>query len=48
MSWKSEGIKQYNQLHEDVRQDWLLSAGKRFEIEFKNTMKQYAGVTWSR
>jgi hypothetical protein len=21
MSWKSEGIKQYNQLHEDVRQD---------------------------
>jgi hypothetical protein len=48
MPWKSEGMKQYNQLHEEVRQDWLLSEGQRFEIEFKNKMKQEAGVAWSR
>jgi hypothetical protein len=31
-----------------VRQDRLSSEGQRFEIEFKNKMKQEAGVAWSR
>jgi hypothetical protein len=31
-----------------VRQDQLLSEGQRFEIQFKNKMKQEAGVAWSR
>jgi hypothetical protein len=31
-----------------VCQDQLLSEGQRFEIEFKNKMKQEAGVAWSR
>jgi hypothetical protein len=51
MPWKSEGMEQYNQLHEEVCQDQLLSEGQRFEIEFKNKMKQeagVAGVAWSR
>jgi hypothetical protein len=38
----------YNQLHEEVRQDQLSSEGQRFEIQFKNKMKQEAGVAWSR
>jgi hypothetical protein len=48
MPWKSEGMERYNQLHEEVGQDWLLSEGHRFEIEFKNKMKQEAGMGWSR
>jgi uncharacterized protein YkwD len=48
MPWKSEGMEQYNQLHEKVHQDWLSSEGHRFEIEFKNKMKQEAGVAQSR
>jgi predicted NACHT family NTPase len=48
MPWKSEGIEQYNQLHEEVCQDRLSSEGQRFEIQFKNKMKQEAGVSWSR
>jgi hypothetical protein len=48
MPWKSEGMQRYNQLHEEVRQDRLLSEGQRFEIEFKNKMKQEACVAWSR
>jgi hypothetical protein len=48
MPWKSEGMQQYNQLHEEVRQDQLSSEGQRFEIQFKNKMKQEAGVAWSR
>jgi hypothetical protein len=48
MPWKSEGMKQYNQLHEEVHQDQLSSEGQRLEIEFKNKMKQEAGVVWSR
>jgi hypothetical protein len=48
MPWKSEGMERYNQLHEEVRQDRLSSEGQRFEIEFKNKMKQEAGVAWSR
>jgi hypothetical protein len=48
MPWKSEGMEQYNQLHEEVHQDRLSSEGQRFEIEFKNKMKQEAGVAWSR
>jgi hypothetical protein len=48
MPWKSEGMERYNQLHEEVRQDQLSSEGQRFEIEFKNKMKQEAGVAWSR
>jgi hypothetical protein len=48
MPWKSEGMERYNQLHEEVRQDWLLSEGQRFKIEFKNKMKQEAGMAWSR
>jgi hypothetical protein len=48
MPWKSEGMQRYNQLHEEVRQDRLLSEGQRFEIQFKNKMKQEAGVAWSR
>jgi hypothetical protein len=47
MPWKSEG-KQYNQQHEEVHQDRLSSEGQKFEIEFKNKMKQVAGVAWSR
>jgi hypothetical protein len=47
MPWKSEGMEQYNQLHEEV-QDQLLSEGQRFEIEFKNKMKQEAGMAQSR
>jgi hypothetical protein len=31
-----------------VHQDQLSSEGERFEIEFKNKMKQEAGVAWSR
>jgi hypothetical protein len=48
MPWKSEGMEQYNQLHEEVHQDWLSSEGQRFEIEFKNKMKQEAGMAQSR
>ena len=48
MPWKSEGMERYNQLHEEVRQDRLSSEGQRFEIEFKNKMKQEAGVARSR
>jgi hypothetical protein len=48
MPWKSEGMEQYNQLHEEVHQDWLSSEGQRFEIQFKNKMKQEAGVAQSR
>ena len=48
MPWKSEGMEWYNQLHEEVHQDWLLSEGQRFEIQFKNKMKQEAGMAWSR
>jgi hypothetical protein len=48
MPWKSEGMQRYNQLHKEVRQDRLLSEGQRFEIQFKNKMKQEAGVAWSR
>jgi hypothetical protein len=44
MPWKSEGMEPYNQLHEEVHQDRLLSEGQRFEIEFKNKMKQEAGM----
>jgi hypothetical protein len=40
-------MEQYNQLHEEVHQDRLSSEGQRFEIEFKNKMKQEAGVAWS-
>jgi hypothetical protein len=35
MPWKSEGMEQYNQLHEEECQDWLLSEGQRFKIQFK-------------
>jgi hypothetical protein len=31
-----------------VRQDQVLSEGQRFEIQFKNKMKQEAGVAQSR
>jgi hypothetical protein len=31
-----------------VHQDRLSSEGQRFKIEFKNKMKQEAGVAWSR
>jgi hypothetical protein len=48
MPWKSEGMEQYNQLHEEVHQDQLSSEGQKFEIELKNKMKQEAGVAWSR
>jgi hypothetical protein len=48
MPWKSEGMEQYNQLHEEVHQDRLWSEGQRFKIHFKNKMKQEAGVAWSR
>jgi hypothetical protein len=48
MPWKSEGMQRYNQLHEEVRQDRLSSEGQRFEIQFKNKMKQEAGVSRSR
>jgi hypothetical protein len=48
MPWKSEGMQRYNQLHEEVRQDRLSSEGQRFEIEFKNKMKQEAGMARSR
>jgi hypothetical protein len=41
-------MQRYNQLHEEVRQDRLSSEGQRFEIQFKNKMKQEAGVAWSR
>jgi hypothetical protein len=40
--WKSEGMEQYNQLHEEVHQDQLSSEGQRFKIEFKKKMKQEA------
>jgi hypothetical protein len=48
MPWKSEGMQRYNQLHEEVHQDRLSSEGQRFEIQFKNKMKQEAGMAWSR
>jgi hypothetical protein len=48
MPWKSEVMERYNQLHEEVHQDWLSSEGQRFEIEFKNKMKQEAGMAQSR
>jgi hypothetical protein len=41
-------MEQYNQLHEEVRQDRLSSEGQKFEIEFKNKMKQEAGMARSR
>jgi hypothetical protein len=44
MPWKSEGMEWYNQLHEEVHQDRLLSEGQRVEIEFKKNMKQEAGM----
>jgi hypothetical protein len=31
-----------------VRQDRLSSEGQRFKVEFKNKMKQGAGMAWSR
>jgi hypothetical protein len=31
-----------------VHQDQLSSEGQRFKIEFKNKMKQEAGMAWSR
>jgi hypothetical protein len=40
-------MERYNQLHEEVRQDQLSSEGQKFEIEFKNKMKQEAGMAWS-
>jgi hypothetical protein len=43
MPWKSEGMEQYNQLHEEVWQDQLSSEGQRFKIQFKNEIKQEAG-----
>jgi hypothetical protein len=48
MPWKSEGVERYNQLHEEVHQDQLSSEGQRFRIEFKNKIKQEAGMAWSR
>jgi hypothetical protein len=48
MPWKSEGMERYNQLHEEVHQDRLSSEGHRFKIQFKNKMKQEAGMAWSR
>jgi hypothetical protein len=48
MPWKSEGMERYNQLHEEKHQDQLSSEGQRFEIQFKNKMKQEAGMAWSR
>jgi hypothetical protein len=48
MPWKREGMQRYNQLHEEVRQDRLSSEGQRFEIQFKNKMKQEAGMARSR
>jgi hypothetical protein len=48
MPWKSEGMERYNQLHEEVHQDRLSSEGQRFEIQFKNKMKQEAGMARSR
>jgi hypothetical protein len=48
MPWKSEGMQRYNQLHEEVHQDQLSSEGQRFEIQFKNKMKQEASVARSR
>jgi hypothetical protein len=48
MPWKSEGMQWYNQLHEEVHQDRLSSEGQRFEIQFKNKMKQEAGMAQSR
>jgi hypothetical protein len=48
MPWKSEGMQRYNQLHEEVRQDRLSSEGQRFKIQFKNKMKQEAGMAQSR
>jgi hypothetical protein len=48
MPWKSEGMERYNQLHEEVRQDQLSSEGQQFDIQFKNKMKQEAGVARSR
>jgi hypothetical protein len=48
MPWKSEGMERYNQLHDEVCQDGLLSEGQRFEIQFKNKMKQEAGMAQSR
>jgi hypothetical protein len=48
MPWKSEGMERYNQLHEEVCQDGLSSEGQRFEIQFKNKMKQEAGMAQSR
>jgi hypothetical protein len=48
MPWKSQGMEQYNQLHEEVHQDQLSSEGQRFEIEIKNKMKQEAGMAQSR
>jgi hypothetical protein len=41
-------MERYNQLHEEVHQDRLSSEGQKFEIEFKNKMKQEAGVARSR
>jgi predicted NACHT family NTPase len=41
-------MERYNQLHEEVNQDRLSSEGQSFEIQFKNKMKQEAGVAWSR
>jgi hypothetical protein len=41
-------MQRYNQLHEEVRQDRLSSERQRFEIQFKNKMKQEAGVEQSR
>jgi hypothetical protein len=48
MPWKSEGMERYNQLHEEVHQGQLSSEGQRFEIQFKNKMKQEADMAWSR
>jgi hypothetical protein len=44
MPWKSEGMEQYNQLHEEVHQNQLSSEGQRFNIQFKNKLKQEAGM----
>jgi hypothetical protein len=48
MPSKSEGMEQYNQLHEEVLKDQLSSEGQRFKIEFKKNMKQEAGMAWNR
>jgi hypothetical protein len=45
MPWKSEGMEQYNQLHEEVHQDQLLSEAEKGKQSNQLTWLLYMSLT---